>query len=141
MDMEKNRPALLFLLKAMLIWPAAAVILLILCTAIISGFNISASSVAYFSSGISFLSAMSASIAVSAGQTGRKLKYALLTGLVLTVMLLMLGFIVEGRDLSADGVLSVISFTMAGTVVGGVLAPSSKSGKTKKMSKSKRWKP
>lgn len=140
MDMEKNRPDLLFLLKAMLIWLAAAAVLVLFCAALISGFNLSASAVAYFSSAISFLSAMAASIAVTAGNRNKKLKYAFLTGLVLTVTLLMLGFIVEGRELSPDGVLSVISFTMAGAVVGVVLAPSNKGGRTKKTTKTKRRK-
>lgn len=140
MDMEKNRPDLLFLLKAMLIWLAAAAVLVLFCAALISGFNLSASSVAYFSSAISFLSAMAASIAVTAGNRNKKLKYAFLTGLVLTVTLLMLGFIVEGRELSPDGVLSVISFTMAGAVVGGVLAPSNKGGRTKKTTKTTKTK-
>lgn len=141
MDMEKNQQDLLFLLKGILVFLAAAAVLVFLCAAVISGFNLSASSVAYFSSGISFLSAMAATIAVTAGRQSKKLKYALLNGLVLTVVLLMMGFIVEGRELSPDGVLSVVSFTMAGAVVGGVLAPSSKSGRAKKVSKAKRRKP
>ena len=140
MESDKNRLELLFLAKAAAVWLIAAMILLLLSAGIISGMNLSSSSVAYFSAGVSFLSAFAASFAAAAGKSGR-LKYGLLTGLVLTVLLIMLGFIVEGRDLSADGVLSVVSFTLTGALAGGIFAPASRSGKAKRSFRPKRNKP
>lgn len=140
MDQERTKLELLFLLKATVIWFLGAVLLLLLSSAVISGLNLSSSSVAYFSSAISFLSAFFAAFFASAGRQSGRIKYALLTGLMLTVLLLMLGFLVAGKDLSADGVLSVISFTMAGTLAGGVLAPKSKGGKGKRSFRTKHGK-
>ena len=139
MDSEKNRLDLLFLLKAAVVWLIAALALLLLSSAVISAMNLSSSSVAYFSAGVSFFSAFAASFTAATGKNGR-LKYGLLTGLVLTVLLIMLGFIVEGRELSADGVLSVVSFTLTGALVGGIFAPANKSGKGKSIIKLKRGK-
>ena len=97
----------------------AAMLLLLAGAGIISAMNLSAASVAYFSAGVSFLSAFAAAYSACAGKDGRW-KCGLLIGLVLTILLLMLGFIVEGRELSADGVLSVVSFTMTGALAGGI---------------------
>lgn len=140
MESDKNRPDLLFLLKAGAVWLTAAAILLLLSAGIISAMNLSSSSVVYFSAGVSFLSAFAASFAASAGKSG-KLKYGLLTGLVLTVLLIMLGFIVEGRELSADGVLSVVSFTMTGALAGGIFAPARRSGRAKRVFRPRRSDP
>ena len=125
MESDKNRPDLLFLLKAGAVWLTAAVILLVLSAGIISAMNLSASSVAYFSACVSFFSAFAAAFSACTGKEGRW-KCGLLIGLVLTMLLLMLGFIVEGRDLSADGVLSVVSFTMTGALAGGLFAPANR---------------
>ena len=124
MESDKKRPDLLFLLKAGAIWLITAAALLLLSAGIISAMNLSSSSVAYFSAGISFLSAFGAAFAACTGKSG-KWKCGLLTGLVLTVFLLMLGFIAVGSELSADGVLSVTSFTLAGALAGGIFAPAS----------------
>ena len=125
MDSDKNRLELLFLIKAAAIWLITAMILLLLSAGIISAMNLSSSSVAYFSAGVSFLSAFGAAFTACMGKSG-KIKYGLLTGLALTVLLIMLGFIVEGKELSADGVLSVVSFTMTGGLAGGLFAPANR---------------
>ena len=139
MDSDKNRLELLFLIKAAAIWLITAMILLLLSAGIISAMNLSSSSVAYFSAGVSFLSAFSAAFTACKGKSG-KMKYGLLTGLVLTVLLIMLGFIVEGKELSADGVLSVVSFTMTGALAGGLFAPAGKGTWTKRSFRMKRGK-
>ena len=139
MESDKNRPDLLFLLKAGAVWLMTAVILLLLSAGIISAMNLSASSVAYFSAGLSFFSSFAAAFSACTGKEGRW-KCGLLIGLVLTVLLLMLGFIVEGRDLSADGVLSVVSFTMTGALAGGLFAPAGKGTWTKRSFRMKRSK-
>ena len=125
MESDKNRPDLLFLLKAGAVWLMTAVILLLLSAGIISAMNLSSSSVAYFSAGLSFFSAFAAAFSACAGKEGRW-KCGLLIGLVLTVLLLMLGFIAIGSELSADGVLSVVSFTMTGGLAGGLFAPANR---------------
>ena len=139
MDSDKNRLELLFLIKAAAIWLITAMILLPISAGIISAMNLSSSSVAYFSAGVSFLSAFGAAFTAWTGQSG-KMKYGLLTGLALTVLLIMLGFIVEGKELSADGVLSVVSFTMTGALAGGLFAPAGKGAWTKRSFRMKRGK-
>lgn len=139
MDSDKNRLELLFLIKAAAIWLITAMILLLLSAGIISAMNLSSSSVAYFSAGVSFLSAFGAAFTACTGKSG-KMKYGLLTGLALTVLLIMLGFIVEGKELSADGVLSVVSFTMTGALAGGLFAPAGKGAWTKRSFRMKRGK-
>ena len=139
MDSDKNRLELLFLIKAAAIWLITAMILLPISAGIISAMNLSSSSVAYFSAGVSFLSAFGAAFAACTGKSG-KMKYGLLTGLALTVLLIMLGFIVEGKELSADGVLSVVSFTMTGALAGGLFAPAGKGAWTKRSFRMKRGK-
>ena len=140
MDSDKNRLELLFLIKAAAIWLITAMILLPISAGIISAMNLSSSSVAYFSAGVSFLSAFAAAYSACAGKDGRW-KCGLLIGLVLTILLLMLGFIVEGRELSADGVLSVVSFTMTGALAGGIFAPASRRNRGKRVFRKKRSKP
>lgn len=137
MDKENSSADLLFLLKAAVVWMGAALILLLLCSAIISGFNLSSSSVAYFSSAISFVSAFAASYAVTRGTQVKRLKYGITTGLVLTVFLIMLGFIARGRELSADGVLSVLSFTLSGALVGCIFTPRTKRSRVRSVIKGK----
>lgn len=140
MESDKNRLELLFLLKAAGVWLMAAMLLLLAGAGIISAMNLSSSSVAYFSAGVSFLSAFAAAYSACAGKDGRW-KCGLLIGLVLTILLLMLGFIVEGRELSADGVLSVVSFTMTGALAGGIFAPASRRNRGKRVFRKKRSKP
>lgn len=139
MDSDKNRFALLFLIKAAAIWLITAIILLLLSAGIISAMNLSSSFVAYFSAGVSFLSAFAAAFGACAGSSG-KIKCGLLAGLALTVLLIMLGFIVEGKELSADGVLSVASFTLTGALAGGLFAPVGKGGWTKRSFRMKKGK-
>ena len=140
MESDKNRLELLFLLKAAGVWLMAAMLLLLAGAGIISAMNLSASSVAYFSAGVSFLSAFVAAYSACAGKDGRW-HCGLLIGLVLTILLLMLGFIVEGRELSADGVLSVVSFTITGTLPRGIFAPASRRNRGKRVFRKKRSKP
>ena len=140
MESDKNRLELLFLLKAAGVWLMAAMLLLLTGAGIISAMNLSSSSVAYFSAGVSFLSAFAAAFGACAGSSGR-IKCGLLAGLALTVLLIMLGFIVEGKELSADGVLSVVSFTMTGALAGGIFAPASRRNRGKRVFRKKRSKP
>ena len=139
MESDKKMPDLLFLLKAGAVWLMTAVILLLLSAGIISAMNLSSSSVAYFSAGLSFFSAFAAAFSACSGKEGRW-KCGLLIGLVLTVLLLILGFIVEGRDLSADGVLSVVSFTMTGALAGGLFAPANRRNRNRNGFRPKRKK-
>ena len=57
---------------------------------------------------------------VSAWQ-GARLVCGLLCGGFITILLLMLGFIIAGGELSSGGVMSTASFTIAGCVLGSML--------------------
>lgn len=112
-----------FILSALFAWFLSALLLLILSSIILNEAGCSEKALGYTSSVISFVSAFAAGIV-----TGRKRKtgalYAsLLTASFLVVALLTVGFLVNGSSIEPSAVMSVISFSFAGCVAGGVMFP------------------
>lgn len=119
------------LLKSIGVWLVAALLLLLISSVIISAADLKASSFGYFSSAVSFLSAFAAGLASSRGKADFTWITGLLFGAVMTVFLLMIGFLVAGNQLSADGVISVAAFTLSGSLLGSFLASASSSRRRK----------
>ena len=112
-----------FLLRAILTWFAAAMFLLLVGAIVLTITEMRADGFAYVSSAISFLAAFIAGLVAGAGQHTFDWKMAILCGMTLSVLLLMLGFLAAGDSMAADGVISVVSFTIAGALTGVFFAP------------------
>jgi hypothetical protein len=102
-------------------WAVSALALLCLFSAVLTHINAGERAVAYASSALSFLAAVGAG-SVIGGTKGDKIVYpVLLTAAVLVTILLTIGFMVEGSAIESGGVLSVVSFSFAGCLVGAVI--------------------
>ena len=104
-------------------WLISAPALLFLGAVIINSVDAGNDTLAYVSAAVSFLSAFTAGLfAGRSAKTGR-LYAGLLSAAVITLLLLTVGFLVKGSELSPDGILSVVSFTFAGIAAGCAAAP------------------
>lgn len=110
-----------FLPRAVLAWAVSAAVMLVAGALLISKGGISSSGLGYLSSGISFVAALFSGAVAARGRNRGKLYLGLMSGAAMTVILLTLGFALKGAAIRADGVLSVASFTMAGSAAGAVL--------------------
>ena len=109
-----------FFLKSFLIWMASAGVLLLLFGLLLSRTAATERTLAYFSAALAFLAACTAG-AYASGK-GRKLPFVcgLVNALVILGILLLLGFLISRKDLAKDSVLSLVSFTLAGSLFGSV---------------------
>lgn len=106
-----------FILYGALAWGISAVVLLPLAALICYKAGVSEGAIGYISSALSFATAVAAG-AVAARKSGGGILAGALTAVIIIIMLLTVGFIVKGAELSSGGVLSVVSFTLAGCVFG-----------------------
>lgn len=107
--------------RAAAAWTVSAIVLLVIASAIINTSDCGEYIMGYVCSALSFLSAFSAG-AAAAGKGGKGTVYiGALTGAVITTVLLTVGFIVKGAETEASAVLSVVSFTFAGSIAGAVI--------------------
>ena len=113
--------ALIF--RALIAWCAAALPLLLIGALIADKAELNEQGAAYLSTGISLITAAAAGAAGARAWKGAKIICGLLCGGVITLILLMLGFIIAGDALPPAGVLSVVSFTFCGSLLGSVLSP------------------
>ena len=117
---EKRSLDLRFLPRALCAWLICAAALL-LCAAVLYASNAAAlSKLGYGSSVISFFAALGAGLAASFGRRDSRLPIGLLTAVCLTALLLLTGFLIRGR-LESGAVLSVVSFTVSGCLLGALL--------------------
>ncbi len=127
------------LAPALFFWAAAACLCLPLAAALITLTEIKVSSfqAAAFLTGT--LASFCAGLRACRGQGGSPLRRGLLLGLVLTVCLLTIGFIVDGSKLRAEGILLTAGSSFLGSVPGGLLSSRLKgfSGKRKFRPKSR----
>jgi len=107
-------------LRAVVAWTVTAVLLLCAVSAVLARIQVGEGSIGYISSVISFLAAVAAGAAVARSYDGAVVYLALLTAAVLVTVLLTVGFIVEGAEIEAAGVISVVSFSFAGCLFGAV---------------------
>lgn len=120
------------ILSALASWAVSALVLLCIACFILTKISLGEAAMGYVSSALSFLSAVCAGAALGRARSGGVIYPALLTAAVLVTALLTIGFIVEGSDLQASGVLSVVSFTFTGCLFGSVLFSGKKSKSNKK---------
>lgn len=122
------------LLSSFGIWLLSAAVLLGITACVIHATNGGEKAISYASSALSFAAALFAGIhAISRRGTGALLT-GIITGVAIVVFLLTVGFVAEGSELSPDGVLSVVTFSLSGCVTGAILF----SGKSKKVNKKKK---
>jgi len=108
-----------FLISLFYTWFISAVVLLIASSLIISKTSLSSMFLGYTSSAISFLTAASAT-AIAARKSDNILLISTMSAFALIIILLSIGFTIKGNDMSASGIISVVSFTISGCLVGGV---------------------
>ncbi len=119
-ETEKRGLDLTFLLRALCSWLICAAALLLFTAALFASNAAPVSRLGWGSSVISFFAALGAGSAACSGRRERRLLIALLSALCLIALLLLTGFLIRGRiDLNA--VLSVVSFTITGCLIGALL--------------------
>lgn len=107
-----------FILSALGAWLVAALVLLVAASAIVNRAEMGSGSMGYVSSAISFLAAFAAGVRAGRVRRAGTLYTAAVSAAVITTLLLTVGFIIDGSDLEASGVLSVVSFTFTGCMAG-----------------------
>lgn len=120
-----------FLLSAMAAWAFSAGILLCMAALAADISKVGETSLAYFSSALSFLTAAAAGLAAARHRKAGGLVTALASSTTIVILLLTLGFLIRGEKLDPSAVLSVVSFTYAGCLFGACLLykPMKKNGK------------
>ncbi len=119
-ESEKKARDFSFLARAFAAWAVCAAALLLCGTVLYASDGAALSSLGYVSSLISFLSAAGAGAAAAAAQKEGRIIKGLLCALCLSAILLLTGFLIGGR-LDGSAVLSVLSFTLTGCVLGSML--------------------
>lgn len=117
---EKGNVLLKSLARTWLAWLTTAAVLLLLFSFLLSRSNSSERVLFYFSSGLAFLTACCASAYAGRKSTLAPLLSGLLSAVVILVPLLLLGFVLDGSRFSHPALLSLISFTLSGALLGSV---------------------
>lgn len=114
-------PSLRMLARALFAYLLASFVLLVLASFLLSRSGAGSNILGYVSSAISFLAAFLSTRVLLRSQKALSLYTAALFGVLLVILLLTLGFLAGERSLDPSGVLSVISFTFAGVLLGALL--------------------
>lgn len=109
-----------FLARAGGAWALSAIVLLLIASMIVSRASIGAGTIGYISSAISFLAACFAGASAAQHRADGGIYTGLITAAAISTALLTIGFIVEGAEIEASAVLSVVTFTFSGCLVGSV---------------------
>lgn len=110
-----------FLLDALVSWLISALVLLLVASFMVNGSFIKAGSLGYISSALSFIAAIFAGMAATKNKENGKIYSALLAAVTIVVILLTIGFMINGADMEPSGVLSVVTFTFSGCLVGSLI--------------------
>jgi len=119
-EQRKDRIDLFIFLRAFCLWGICALALLICAAVLYAAEGTNLSSMGYASSVISFLSAVAAGTAVRREKGKSTILLGLTVGAFLTGLLLLIGFMIAGK-LNGSAVLSTVSFTVAGCLLGAIL--------------------
>ena len=119
--MKGEYPDSAFLLKAAAAWLICSLILLPTAALVLNACGATERALSMTSSAISFLAAVGAGLAAAKKRRAKTVYTALLSAAVLTTALLTLGFLIAGEKLDPSAVLSLVSFSFAGCLVGAVL--------------------
>ncbi len=108
------------LLRGLLTWLLASAVLLPVFSFAASRLAASSSTVSILGSLLSFLSSAFAGAASARYADSRRLLLGILVGALLAALLSLIGFLIGGRSFHPDGFMSMLSFTLAGAMVGSV---------------------
>lgn len=121
-----------FILRGFIVWALSAIILLLVAAIIISKSSVSSGSIGYISSAMSFAAAFLAGILSSKGSKSGLIVKGLILSTALTIVLLTLGYLIGGDGMKSSGILSVVSFTFSGCLLGSVMSSFGKSNSSGK---------
>ena len=127
-----EKGSLHMILRVLGAWLFSAAVLTILASFILWRAGLSDHAYGYISSAISFLSAVVAGGTAIKGREQTGALSALIAACALTILLLTVGFLVSKENLSSDGIMSLVSFTFAGILLGYVVFPKGKKITNKK---------
>ena len=119
-------PDVRFVLNAVVTWCISALLLVVIASLIATLSGISLNAVAYISSALSFISALVAGMRAMRERGKGAIITGAVVGVTITILALTLGFIIDAAKIQADGILSVVTFTIAGAVTGSVFCPQKK---------------
>ena len=112
-----------FLLRVCLMWIISASVLLLAASAAANMLGLGERGLGYLSSAVSFLASAGAGFAAAQSRRKANLITALTAATMLVIILLTVGMLIKGEGMSPSGILSVVSFTCAGMVLGVSLTP------------------
>ena len=107
-----------YLPGALMVWLMSALVLLGLSALLANLLRFGEREIAYVSSGLSFLTAASAGFYAARRKRKGVFAAAVLTATALVILLLTVGFLIRGEQLSPASILSLVSFTYAGCIFG-----------------------
>lgn len=107
-------------------WGLCALILSLSAALLMTLADIPEGAVGYICSSLSFASALFAGMRAMRGRERGALVLGLAVGTAVTIIALTLGFLISENALDADGVLSVVTFTLSGALAGAMLSPKGK---------------
>ena len=111
------------LLRAAAAWMLSAPVLLALAAFAANVTGAGERSIAYISSAVSFLSAIAAGYNSMRNQKATGIAAALVTATALVILLLSVGFLMKGEEMNSSSIISLVSFTYAGVLVGALGIP------------------
>ena len=119
--MKGEFPDSAFLLKALGTWAICVLILLPAAAVILNAVGATERALSITGSAISFLAAVGAGLAAAKKRRSAGVYTALLSAAVLVTALLTVGYLIAGEELDPSAVLSLVSFSFAGCLVGAVI--------------------
>ena len=117
---ERTQWDLLFLPRALAAFLICAVVLLLSAAVLYASGAASLSTLGYASSVISFFSGVGSGAVAALDRKKGRFLIGFSSGLCLSALLLLIGFLIKGM-LNGSAVLSVVSFTLSGCIVGSIL--------------------
>ncbi len=109
------------LVRALCSYVLSAFLLLVFASFLLSRSDVGSHVLGYVSSVISFLTSFLSTRLLLRSQKSQSLFSSMLFGFILVILLLTLGYLAGDRSFNPSGVLSVVSFTFAGVLLGGLL--------------------
>ena len=121
-----------YLLSSILFWFVCSLALLPAAALGAHIFECGETTMGYISSALSFLTALLAGAKAMQIRKKNAVATAVVTGVCIILLALTLGFIIAGDKLSAAGILSLVTFSICGSLVGAVFFPGQKKSTAKK---------
>jgi putative membrane protein (TIGR04086 family) len=123
-----------FLLSAVFTWAVSAAALLLAASFAVSRLMVGEAGIGYISSTITFISGAIAGAAAMRKRQKAALYTGLISGTAIIILALTLAFIIDSGGIEAGSVLSLVTFTLAGSLTGSVFCPAGKRKKRNNLS-------